>query len=77
MDWFDRQILEHVLSWAPYGGAPADETFVRFGLSLTEFHARLDTILSTVELTAELQDRELVGRVMAMVRASEPVDIRE
>lgn len=31
---FDRDLLTFWLSWAPYGGPPADECFVEFGMAI-------------------------------------------
>ncbi len=33
---FERALLEWIVVWAPYGGAPEDLTFPEFGLSTTE-----------------------------------------
>jgi hypothetical protein len=33
MDRFDRDILDFVRSWAPYGGPPADEVLAEFGMT--------------------------------------------
>ncbi len=36
-----RDILELARIWAPYGGAPAGEILVRFGISRPDFYKRV------------------------------------
>lgn len=36
-----KELLEFARKWEPFGGAPADEVFVRFGLSPRRFAQRL------------------------------------
>jgi hypothetical protein len=56
MDRFDREILDFVRSWAPYGGPPSDEVFAEFGLTPSQLADRLDLIVSAENAR---RDREL------------------
>jgi hypothetical protein len=47
MDRFDREILDFMRSWAPYGGPPADEVLAEFGLTRDELVDRAHLILAT------------------------------
>jgi hypothetical protein len=46
MDRFDRQILDFVRSWAPYGGPPADELLAEFGMTRDQLSERVRVIVS-------------------------------
>lgn len=41
IDRDDHALLNFAISWMPYGGAPSDETLVRFGLTRERYLARL------------------------------------
>ncbi|WP_123025015.1 DUF3263 domain-containing protein [Mycolicibacterium stellerae] len=56
MDRFDRDILDFVRSWAPYGGPPSDEVIAEFGLTPNQFAERVDLIISAENAR---RDREL------------------
>jgi hypothetical protein len=47
LDRFDHDLLAFVLSWAPYGGPPADECFVEFGMSPGRVHERCLQVVCT------------------------------
>lgn len=68
---FERELLAWFVSWAPYGGAPDDETFPEFGLSTSEATDRV-TILVCQRLSGELPtpaaDRVLVARAWLALR---------
>lgn len=38
-------MVDFALRWLPYGGGPAEDIIVGFGLSPREFFARLDSLL--------------------------------
>lgn len=62
---FDRALLEWIVVWAPYGGAPEDETFPEFGLSDRQLADRVALLVSDRHaggLSVEA-DRILVSRV--------------
>lgn len=46
MDRFDREILDYVRSWSPYGGPPADEVLAEFGLTPGQFTERVNHIIA-------------------------------
>ena len=56
MDRFDREILDFMRSWAPFGGPPADEVLERFGMTRDELVDRCHVI---VEAEAARREREL------------------
>lgn len=45
---------EFASRWAPYGGAPNDEIFVRFGMTLDRFCERLWQLVDEGEISVEL-----------------------
>ncbi len=46
MDRFDREILDYVRSWSPYGGPPADEVLAEFGLTPGQLTERVTHIIA-------------------------------
>ncbi len=75
MDWYDRQILQFVLRWIPFGGPPEDETLPRFGLTPSEFRNRFRELVSSLtrdKRTLAEDDRELLtSTIYAFVSESE------
>ena len=69
MDRFDRQILEFVRSWAPYGGPPADAVLEEFGLTQEELVDRFHLILATEAARREREQRRPWLRVQATASA--------
>lgn len=63
MDGYDRSIIEFVLSWAPYGGPPAGETFCQFGITTEILRLRF---ISTVSAHAA-QRRALSGHDIRLI----------
>ncbi|MBJ8344334.1 hypothetical protein [Antrihabitans sp. YC2-6] len=57
MNRFDRQILEFLLAWAPYGGPPEEDVLTEFGMSADQLDKRRHQIVST-QRTGELNDDE-------------------
>ncbi|WP_029117781.1 hypothetical protein [Mycobacterium sp. URHB0044] len=68
MDRFDREILDFMRSWAPYGGPPADEVLEEFGMTRDELVDRMHLIVAT---EAAQREREL-RRPWLRVQANEP-----
>ena len=62
MDRFDRQILDFMRSWAPYGGPPADEVLAEFGMTRDALFERVNLIVATETARRE---REYVPRLRA------------
>ncbi|WP_099023632.1 hypothetical protein [Mycolicibacterium palauense] len=48
MDWFDHQIVQFVIRWAPFGGPPDEDILPRFGLTPAQLHKRFDAIVATL-----------------------------
>jgi hypothetical protein len=69
MDRFDRQIVEFVRNWAPYGGPPADLVLEEFGLTRDELVDRFHLILATEAAQLERELRRPWLRVQANATA--------
>lgn len=70
IDRFDLEIVEFMLSWAPYGGPPRDECVPLFGMSRDRLLARFHRIVSAGER------RHLGSAELAMLdRAAELMDV--
>lgn len=66
MNWFDRQIVQFVLQWAPFGGPPKDDVLPRFGLSPEQLGIRFRAIVSTWSAhvsTLTVSERELLTEI--------------
>ena len=50
----DAELLQFAQSWAPYGGAPAGDILVRFGMTTTRFVEVLRRAMSTVGCDPEV-----------------------
>jgi len=46
MDRFDREIMDFVRSWAPYGGPPTDEILLEFGMTRDQLAVRVQQIVA-------------------------------
>lgn len=57
MNRFDREILDFVRSWTPYGGPPADEVLAQFGMTRDELVERVRLIISAEEARREQELR--------------------
>ncbi|MGX7728293.1 hypothetical protein ACWPOB_03365 [Rhodococcus sp. 2H158] len=47
----DRELVQFAVNWAPFGGAPPDEVFVTFGMTVDRYQRRLREILRTARAT--------------------------
>ncbi|RRQ25292.1 hypothetical protein DK926_24250 [Rhodococcus sp. Eu-32] len=61
----DDRIIDFALRWLPYGGGPAEDIVVGFGISPREFFARLDTLLRGPARPPHL-DRAAVAALLRM-----------
>ncbi|SUE28841.1 Uncharacterised protein [Nocardia farcinica] len=43
----DGEILEFARIWHPYGGPPAGEILIRFGIGPADFHRRVLKVMAT------------------------------
>jgi len=70
-DQFSWELIEFVVSWAPYGGAGREETFPRFGLGCHELQVRFHDTVSRLVLNHDIvlspRKRELLQRAIATV----------
>jgi Protein of unknown function (DUF3263) len=41
----DRHLLVFAIRWMPYGGGPADEIFIQFGMTPQRFYERLQEVI--------------------------------
>ncbi|WP_329780481.1 hypothetical protein [[Mycobacterium] nativiensis] len=76
MDQFDRQIVEYVRLWAPFGGPPEEEILPRFGLTIPQFNKRYRDVISALranESTLPDDDRELLVTAQRVLSSPEPV----
>lgn len=79
MDRFERQILDFMRSWAPYGGPPADEVLAEFGMTREALLDRVRLIVSAEAARREHDRRRPWLRVQASVAptdAKRPRDAR-
>jgi len=69
LDSFDGAIIDFVLTWAPYGGPPADEVLPRFGIPSAQLPERVREI-ACIALREKLSASEhrKVARALAAVR---------
>ncbi|MFC9840952.1 hypothetical protein ACFVKB_45455 [Rhodococcus sp. NPDC127530] len=52
-----QDFAEFALKWAPYGGPPVEETFLRFGMTNTRFTERLWQLVHDGKISNELSAR--------------------
>ncbi|WP_158306516.1 DUF3263 domain-containing protein [Rhodococcus opacus] len=60
MDNVTAAILEFACRWLPYGGPPADEIWIGFGMTAPRYEQRLAKILDTAagrEVPPDIRDR--------------------
>ena len=67
MDRFDREILDFMRSWAPYGGPPAEEAMEQFGMTRDELIDRMHLIVATEAARRDREQRQSWLRVQATV----------
>lgn len=74
LDRFDREIIELLLSWVPYGDPPDDELTVEFGMPLSHLKGRLARRITETRIdeNTDQYDRTLLVRV-AKLLAQRPV----
>lgn len=61
----DQEMVELARIWYRYGGPPADEILVRFGIGRVTFHRRVLGLISTRQFRSLLtiEDRTAIERV--------------
>lgn len=73
MDWFDRQIVQFVVLWAPFGGPPAEDVLPRFGLTPTHLTRRFAQIITNLDGADDVlddDDAQLIVRARRLLAAS-------
>lgn len=76
MDAFDRQVVQFVVWWAPFGGPPPEETLPRFGLTPPLLARRFNQIVTNLaEANAKLDhdDAELLATAHQLLALSRVV----
>lgn len=69
MDRFDRDIVEFMLRWAPYGGPSEEDTMPEFGMNCPELRERaVGIIRDSLQESITLDDRILLLRTAAALR---------
>ncbi|WP_342661353.1 hypothetical protein Rruber_05111 (plasmid) [Rhodococcus ruber] len=68
----DRELVQFAVNWAPFGGAPPDEVFVAFGMTVDRYQHRLREILRTAQETdtPTSSGRSDIGVGVAMLESS-------
>jgi hypothetical protein len=58
MDRFDRELMDFVRSWVPYGGPPADEVMLEFGMTREQLSERVHLIVAAEQARREQEMRQ-------------------
>jgi hypothetical protein len=74
MDRFDRELLDFVRSWAPYGGPPADDSWTEFGMSRDQLLNRARQLLAEESARREYVLRRPWLRLREEAGAAAPAD---
>jgi hypothetical protein len=72
VDSFERDILQFVLAWAPYGGPREDDVWLQFGMTAEQLGGRFATIVAGLVprvRTLPSIDRSLLQRACGYLRA--------
>jgi len=72
VDTFERDILQFVLAWAPYGGPREDDVWLQFGMTAEQLAGRFAKIVAGCVpriRTLPNTDRCLVQRACGYLRA--------
>lgn len=68
VDRFDREIVEFLLAWAPYGDPPDDECFPTFGMTLDQLKDHVRRLIEdNKDLRMRRDDCLLLMRVARLV----------
>ena len=57
MDWFDREVLQFVLWWKPFGRPHEEDVFPRFGMDVRQLADRFARIVAELDRCADQLDR--------------------
>jgi hypothetical protein len=64
LDWFDRQIVQYVLLWAPYGTLYDEDIYPKFGMSARALIDRYARNVSTLILAANVRELDETDRTL-------------
>ena len=71
IDRFDREILQYLLAWAPYGRPPSEDCLPRFGIPAHRFEERVREIIADYLVCAlDVRDRQLIAGVCKVIERS-------
>jgi hypothetical protein len=57
VDWFDRQILQYVLWWTPFGKPPEEDVYPKFGMDTCQLADRFLDIVKAMNSREQQLDR--------------------
>ncbi|OLT35054.1 hypothetical protein BJF84_15900 [Rhodococcus sp. CUA-806] len=69
----DERMVDFVVRWLPYGGGPAEDIVVGFGISPREFFTRLDVLLRGPACPQHL-DRATVAALLTICSRRSRID---
>jgi hypothetical protein len=65
---FERDMIEYVISWAPYGDPPEDDCLPRFGKSFAHVQIRVrELVITGLQQYIKPDDRTLLVRVAILL----------
>lgn len=68
IDRFDRELLQYLLAWAPYGRPPRENCLPHFGIPAHRFEQRIREIVSEYLTCAlDAKDRRLIVAVRNVI----------
>lgn len=71
IDRFDRELLEHLLLWAPFGRPPRENCLPQFGIPAHRFEQRVREILAGYsDCALDALDRRLIADVFNVIERS-------
>jgi hypothetical protein len=69
---FDRQLMQHLLAWAPYGRPPREDCLSQFGIPAPRFEERVHEIVAEyLRCALSADDRLLIARVVNVIERSQ------
>jgi hypothetical protein len=71
-----RDLLEHVLTWAPFGGAEAADIFIRYGVSRTRYLVLVDKAFRLLGHEYGPESRMQIVKAVACQDHAPPADQR-
>jgi hypothetical protein len=73
IDRFDREMIDMLLSWAPYGDPPEDECLPTFGMRVYQVKHRIGVLIAaSPDLGLDIYDRTLLVRAAKLLGVQMP-----